>query len=46
VLAPGANGTAFPVVFGLAPGAYSGIFFVTTASGVAISQTTVLNFTV
>jgi hypothetical protein len=44
-LAVGTNGTAFPVAFGLVPGAnYSATFFVTATSGVAISQTTVETF--
>jgi hypothetical protein len=46
VLAAGANGTAFPVVFGLAPGIYEGTYFVIQPAGTAISSASTLNFTV
>jgi hypothetical protein len=46
VLAAGANGTAFPVVFGLAPGTYQGTYFVISPAGTAMSSTSTLNFTV
>jgi hypothetical protein len=46
VLAAGANGTAFPVVFGLAPGMYNGTYFVISAAGTAMSSASTLNFTV
>jgi hypothetical protein len=45
-LAAGANGTAFPIAFGLAPGQYSATLFATSASGVAISETATASFTV
>ena len=45
-LAVGANGTAYPVAFGLAPGEYSSSVFVVTTGGVAISATMVASFTV
>lgn len=40
------NGTAYPVYFGLAPGTYSGTFFVLTPAGIAISMTTTTSFAV
>jgi len=45
-LAPGMNGTAQPVVFGLPPGTYSALTFVTMTSGAAISGTAATTFTV
>jgi hypothetical protein len=45
-LAAGANGTAFAVVFGLPDGEYSGTLFAVSASGVALSTTTTVAFTV
>jgi hypothetical protein len=45
-LANGANGTAYLVPFGLAPGEYSSSVFVVTTGGVAISTTIVASFTV
>ena len=45
-LAAGANGTAFAVVFGLPDGEYSGTLFATSTSGVALSTTTTVAFTV
>jgi hypothetical protein len=43
-LAPGANATAYPIVFGLAPGAYSSMIFAISSSGVAISSAATLVF--
>lgn len=45
-LAAGANGTAFAVVFGLPDGEYSGTLFAASASGVALSLTSTVAFTV
>ena len=45
-LAAGANGTAYPIAFGLAAGQYSATLFVTSTSGVAISEATTASFTV
>lgn len=45
-LAAGANGTAYPIAFGLASGTYSATFFVTEASGVAIASTSTASFAV
>lgn len=46
VLSAGANGTAYPVSFGLAPGQYSATLFTTSTAGTAISFTTTVSFTV
>jgi hypothetical protein len=46
LLAPGANGTAFAVVFGSPDGEYSGTLFAASASGVALSTTITVAFTV
>lgn len=45
-LAAGTNGTAHPIIFGLASDTYSATFFVTSTSGVAISTTTAESFTI
>jgi hypothetical protein len=45
-LAVGANGTAYPIAFGLPSGEYSATFFVVTSGGVAISVSTTVPFTV
>ena len=45
-LGAGANGTAYPLVFGLPPAEYSATLFVTSVSGVAISSSTTLPLTV
>jgi hypothetical protein len=45
-LAAGANGTAYPIAFGLAPCQYSASLFATSTSDVAISETVVASFTV
>jgi hypothetical protein len=45
-LASGASGTAYDVLFGLAPGTYSVTVFVTTTSGTAISGTSTVTVTV
>jgi hypothetical protein len=45
-LAADANGTAFPIAFGLASGQYSATLFATSTSGVAISEATTAPFTV
>ena len=46
LLASGANGTAFAVVFGLPDGEYSGTLFTTSASGTALSTATTVAFNV
>ena len=46
LLAAGANGTAFAVVFGLPDGEYSGTLFAASAAGTALSTTTTIAFTV
>jgi len=45
-LAAGANGTAYPIAFGLAAGQYSATLFATSTGGVAISFTSTAPFTV
>jgi hypothetical protein len=45
-LAAGANGTAFAAVFGLPDGEYSGTIFAVSTSGVAISFTITVAFTI
>ena len=45
-LAPGANGKAYLVVWGLAPDSYFGSFFVLTTSGTPISTTATTSFSV
>jgi hypothetical protein len=45
-LVAGANGTAYGVLFGLPDGEYSGTLFAVAPSGVAISLTTTVAFTV
>jgi hypothetical protein len=45
-LAAGANGTAYPIAFGLPSGEYSATLFVATPSGVAISVPTTAAFSV
>jgi hypothetical protein len=45
-LGVGAEGTAYPVVFGLSPGEYSAAIFVVTTSGVAVTTTTAISFSV
>jgi hypothetical protein len=45
-LAADANGTAYPISFGLAAGQYSATLFATSTGGVAISYTTTASFTV
>jgi hypothetical protein len=45
-LAAGASGTAYDVLFGLAPGTYSVTVFVTSTSGTAISGTSTVTVTV
>lgn len=45
-LAAGANGTAYTVTNGLAPGQYAATFFATATSGYAISSSTNGSFTV
>lgn len=44
-LQAGANGTAYPVLFGLPSGQYSTTIFAIESSGIAISTTTTLTFT-
>jgi hypothetical protein len=44
-LAGGANGTAYMIAFGLAPGAYSATFFADTTSGGQISNSETASFT-
>lgn len=43
-LAPGANETGYPAVYGLASGMYSSAVFAIATSGVAISNSTALAF--
>jgi hypothetical protein len=43
---PGANVTAVPIIYNLAPGTYDSSVFVIASSGVAISNSTSLAFTV
>ena len=43
---PGANETAFPIVFNLAPGTYNSTLFVIDSTGVAVSNSTTVGFTV
>jgi len=45
-LAADANGTAYPIAFGLAAGQYSATLFATSTGGVAISYTATASFTV
>jgi len=41
---PGANVTAIPIIYNLAPGTYNSSVFVIASSGVAISNSTSLVF--
>jgi hypothetical protein len=42
---PGANSTALPIIYNLAPGTYNSTLFVIASSGVAISNSTSVAFT-
>jgi len=44
-LSPGANATGELVIYELAPGTYDSVVFATATSGVAISNSTSLAFT-
>jgi hypothetical protein len=45
-LASGANGTEYPIVFGLPPASYLANLFVVSTAGTALSASTVVNFTI
>ncbi len=45
-LAPGANGSAFPILLGLPSGNYTATFFATTPGDVAISTASVQTFSI